>query len=210
MKTQSAVLVLASCALAAPFAASAQGGTYIDGYGVVSSDATIEIDDGLLNASGKDDGDGGGIRAQLGLGGVYLTGEYQSVGYDDTDIDVDQTRLGLRFGPGAGDGTGLYAGAEYINYRFDYPDPINDEDEQSGFGGHLGFGIGLLPLVHAYGQVGYVKLDDLDGPEYLVGASVQVLPFLGVFADYRVTDFEDDNNNQLKFEDVRVGARLSF
>jgi hypothetical protein len=204
------ICVLACAALAVPMTSSALTDSYIDGYGVASSDVEARLDG--LEETAEDEGDGAGIKARIGLGEAYLTGEYQSVEYD-SDIELDQTRLGVMLGSGAGTGTGLYAGAEYVDFDFLYPETAvtpEIEEEQNGIAGHLGFGIGLLPLLHAYGQVGYVKLDDYDGPEFLVGASVQLLPFFGLFADYRVTDFEDDEDNELQFEDVRVGARLSF
>lgn len=208
---RSKIVLLAGAALAAPFTVSAVGDSYIDGYGVVSADIESRID--AIDATADDEGDGAGLKARIGLGGVFLTGEYQSVDYDDSDIELDQGRVGLLFGPGAGTGTGLYGGGEYVHFKYTYPaTPVSDrhEEEQDGLAGHIGFGLGLVPMVHVYGQVGYVKLDDYDGPEYLIGASVQLLPFFGLFADYRATDFEDDDNNELNLDDVRVGARLFF
>lgn len=204
---RSLVMGFAAGMFGAPLAVSAHGSSYVDGYGVLA-DTEAE-----LVGVGRDDdeGDGGGIKAQLDLGGVFLTGEYQSVDYDDTEIELDQLRLGIALGPGAGNGGGFYGGAEFVRFAFDYPGiPESDEDDQDGFGGHIGYAIPLTDLVRLYGQAGYVKLDDIDGPEFLAGIAVELLPNLGLFADYRATDFEDDDDNELSFDDVRLGVRFTF
>ena len=201
------IVAFVAAGFASPLAAQ-QGQSYLDGFGIVKSDAEAEVVD---LGSSEDEGDGYGVKAQLGLGGVFLTGEYQSVEYDDTELKLDQIRGGLELGPGAGNGSGLYAGGEFVRFTFDYPDVSDDDEEdQDGFGGHIGFALGLSPTVRLYGQAGYVKLDDIDGPEYLAGLAVQLLPNLGLFADYRATDLEDDDENELSFDDVRVGARFYF
>ena len=193
--------------LGAPLLASAHGSSYIDGFAVVADTETEIV--GLGRA--EDEGNGRGIKAQLDLGGVFLTGEYQSVDYDDTEIELDQARIGVELGPGAGNGGGIYGGAEYVNFAFDYPGIADeDEEDQDGFGGHIGYAIPLSDLVRLYGQVGYVKLDDIDGPEFLGGIAVELLPNMGLFADYRATDFEDEEENELSFDDVRVGVRFTF
>lgn len=204
---RSLVMGLAAAMFGAPLAASAHGSSYIDGYGVLADTETELVGVGRA----EDEGDGGGIKAQLDLGGVFLTGEYQSVDYDDTEIELDQVRAGIALGPGAGNGGGFYGGAEYVNFNFDFPGiPDEDEEDQDGFGGHIGYAIALAPIVRLYGQAAYVKLDDIDGPEFLAGIAVELLPNLGVFADYRATDFEDEDENELSFDDVRIGARFTF
>lgn len=204
---RSLVMVFAAAALGGPLAASAHGNSYIDGYGILADSETELVGIGRAD----DEGDGAGAKAQLDLGGLHITGEYQSVDYDDTEIELDQARIGIAIGPGAGNGGGFYGGAEYVNFSFDYPGIADDEEEdQDGFGGHIGYAIPLAPIVRLYGQAGYVKLDDIDGPEFLAGISVALLPNLGVFADYRATDFEDEDENELSFDDVRLGVRFSF
>lgn len=199
---------MASAALlGAPLAVSAHGSSYVDGFGVVADSETELV--GIGRA--EDEGDGAGLKAQLDLGGVFLSGEFQSVEYDDTEIQLDQARVGIALGPGAGNGGGFYGGAEYVNFSFDYPEVADeDEEDQDGFGGHIGYAIPLSEMVRLYGQAGYVKLDDIDGPEFLVGLAVELLPNLGLFADYRATDFEDQEENKLSFDDVRMGVRFTF
>lgn len=199
--------MVAATMFGAPLAASAHGSSYVDGFGVVADTETEIVGVGTAD----DEGDGGGIKAQLDLGGVFLTGEYQAVDYDDTEIELDQARVGIALGPGAGNGGGFYGGAEYVNFSFDFPGiPDDDEEDQDGFGGHIGYAIPLSELVRLYGQVGYVKLDDIDGPEFLAGIAVELLPNFGLFADYRATDFEDDEENELSFDDARFGVRFTF
>ena len=60
------------------------------------------------------------------------------------------------------------------------------------------------------GELGYLTLDDVDGLEYTLGASFDITPNIGLFADYRLTGLEDDNNNELDLTDVKLGVSMLF
>jgi opacity protein-like surface antigen len=167
--------------------------------------AEIEVESFLGN--GTDDGDGFGIKGEFAVApNVYLTGEYQGTEYDDSNLELDQLRLGAAFGEGAGTGGGLYGRIQYLNISFG----DDDNDDESGVGGHIGFALAPSPEFKLYGEAGYLKFDDVDGPEFLVGAAFQVAPNIGIFADYRTASLEDDNDNELTLDDFRVGARFYF
>jgi opacity protein-like surface antigen len=50
---------------------------------------------------------------------------------------------------------------------------------------------------------------DLDGLEYVVGLGLNLDRNFGLFADYRVSELEDDNGKTTA-EDVRAGLRFRF
>jgi hypothetical protein len=175
------------------------GDNNLDLYYVPS--ANIDFD------PGEDDGDGFGGKAAFRVGrDVYLTGEYQRNTYDNEDRDLDQFRIGAAFGSGAGNGEGLYARVDYVNYDLELA------DEQDGIGGHVGFALPLSSTFRLFGEVGYLGLDDFSGPEFVGGAVLQVAPNIGIYGDYRATRLEaDDNDNvDIDLDDVRVGVRFTF
>lgn len=200
MKRTLVVAAAAAFGISAP-AFSAPGNSYLDGYYVPSAELEIDLP-GI--GSADDDGDGFGIKGAAELAPqVFLIGEYQSTEYDDSELELDALRIGAGFGAGAGNGGGLYGRIQYIDYEI-------DNEEESGVGGHIGYALPLSNQFRLYGEVGYLKLDDVDGPEVLGGAAFMLAPNLGIFADYRVTQLEDDNDIELTFEDFRVGARFTF
>eukprot|EP00456_Euglypha_rotunda_P064603 TRINITY_DN5507_c0_g1_i1.p1 TRINITY_DN5507_c0_g1~~TRINITY_DN5507_c0_g1_i1.p1 ORF type:complete len:162 (-),score=54.22 TRINITY_DN5507_c0_g1_i1:63-548(-) len=154
-------------------------------------------------------------------GGFFATGEYQSTSQDKkfggvkVKSDVDQFRIGAGWQVPLATGTGaIYA--EYIN--------IDQELEgykykPDGFGVHGRLSFPVSPGVNLYGQIGYVSLSDedidADGPEYLIGASVDFTPNIGAFIDFRYTDLKIDFNDGFGDEDdaysnVRLGVRVLF
>ncbi|MGQ0697084.1 MAG: outer membrane beta-barrel protein [Panacagrimonas sp.] len=191
------ILAAAACAFALPtFAASA--GNFVDGYYIPFAEVDVGSDDA--------DGDGFGVKGayEVGTSSVFFTGEYQSVDYDDIDADIDQLRLGAAFGPGAGSvGEGLYGRGEYVSIDF------ADED-QNGFGGHVGYGLPVTKEFRLYGEAGYLLLDDVDGPELLVGATYQFAPNLAAFGDFRNSFLDVDGGGDLDLSQFRIGARFLF
>lgn len=55
-----------------------------------------------------------------------------------------------------------------------------------------------------------ISHDEGDGPDFLLGASVQLTEYAGVFGEYRSTTLEDDTNAELEFTDYRVVVRFNF
>ncbi|MCC2655418.1 MAG: porin family protein [Panacagrimonas sp.] len=192
------IAALAACGFVAP-ALAAPGNNYVDGYGLFS-----DID---LGGPNDDDGVGMGVKGAFQVADkVYLTGEFQTVEYDDFNEDLDQIRLGVGFGPGMGPNSeGLYGRVEYVDVDLG---PFDD----SGVGGFVGYGLPLNQQFRIHGEVGYLLLDDVDGPELLIGATYRVAQNLGVFADYRASFLEFDGNGGGDFDinDLRLGVRFTF
>lgn len=187
---------IAAFAFAAPTMA-AQGNNYVDGYFVLS-----ELDAGPAD----DDGEGFGVKGAFQITPkVFLTGEFQSVDYDDFNIDVDQIRLGAGIGPGMGSsGEGIYGRGEYI--QFD-----DDSDDQDGVVGTVGYALPVNSAFRLHGELGYVYVDDADGPELLVGGTYRLTQNLGIFADYRMSYLDPDRGGgDLDVADFRAGARFTF
>lgn len=192
------IAALAACGFAAP-AMAAPGNNFIDGYGLFS-----DIDP---EGAGSDDGIGAGVKGGFQVADqIFLTGEFQTVEYDDSNVDLDQIRLGAGFGPGMGpNAEGLYGRVEYVNVDFS---PGGDDD---GVAGAIGYGLPLNQQFRVHGEVGYVYLDDSDGPELLLGATYRLAQNLGVFADYRMSFLNFDGpGGDLDLSDLRVGVRFTF
>lgn len=198
-------LSVAALGLSAPLLA-APGGSFIDGYYVPS--ATIQQENGLFDF--EEEGDGAGVKGAIEVvPQVFITGEYQSNQYDDagSNIELDTYRLGVGLGEGLGNGQGIYGRFELINAD----DNGDDSDEESGVVGTLGLGAILSPQVKIYGEAGYQKFDDLDGPELLGGIAIRLLPNLGVFADYRYSQLNlEDTDIDITYDEFRIGARFYF
>lgn len=190
------IAALAAFGFATP-ALAAQGNNYVDGYGFLS-----DID---LGGPNDDDGVGMGVKGGFQVADkVYLTGEFQTVEYDDLNEDLDQIRLGAGFGPGMGPNSeGIYGRVEYVDVDLGFFD-------DSGVGGAVGYGLPLSPEFRLHGEVGYLYLDDLDGPELLIGGTYRIAQNFGVFADYRASFLEADGGGDIDINDLRVGVRFTF
>ena len=185
---------VAACGIAAP-AMAAPGNNYVDGYLLLSD----------IDVGPDDDGTGVGVKGAFQVADqVYLTGEFQTVEYDDFNADLDQIRLGAGFGPGMGaKNEGIYGRAEYVMFDFD------DEDDD-GIAGHVGYAVPLNPQFRVHGEVGYLLLDEVDGPEITLGGTYQVARNFGIFADYRMGFYEADGGGDVDLNDLRIGARFTF
>lgn len=194
---------LAAALVLGPSIAFAAAPGYLDGYYLAKE--KLKVDGG-----GSDHGEGFGLRAMAPVGaGVLVEGEYQFGTLNDSDIEIDQTRLGvgymtsgpLRFG-------GI---AEYAYLQIDAGS--NGKTKPDGYGLHGRVEYSPMSAATLYGQVGYVRLSDhgtIDGAEWLVGAAYNFTPTFGAFADYRATDLKDSDNVNVKLQDIRLGLRLNF
>lgn len=196
------IAALAACGFAAP-ALAAQGNNYVDGYGFFSD---IDIDG--LGVDDSDDGVGMGVKGAFQVSDqVYLTGEFQTVEYDDFDEDFDQVRIGAGFGPGMGpNAEGLYGRVEYVDMDIGFAD-------DGGVGAWVGYGLPLNQQFRIHGEAGYLLLDDIDGPEILIGATYRIAQNFGVFADYRMSFLEADvgpGDVDVDVSDLRLGVRFTF
>jgi hypothetical protein len=144
-----------------------------------------------------DDGTGFGVRGWANVApNFFVHGEYQTAGLDDTNIDVDQLRLG-----------GGYAmdmwlvKAEYIDFGSDL--------DQAGFGLHGGLHTKSDQLGF-YGTVGYLTTDDTDGVELNAGVSFDFTPQFAGVVDYRTYLGSIDPDGDLTLSDLRVGVAYNF
>jgi hypothetical protein len=201
-KKMTACAVLALLPSVALAQSPARGAGFVDVYFVPSANLDVTIPN---VGSGDDDGDGFGVR---GMGSVSdevaLTGEYQSTGYDDSGLDVDQ----LRFGVGLVGKTTSGVFIEYVDFDF-------EGEKADGFGLQARLAGQSSAAVGLYGQLGYVSIEDssekLSGLEFSVGASFRLNEQTALLADFRKTHLEgEDSKIEFEFTDVRVGVRLRF
>lgn len=190
--------LLCTPAISMAATAGAAGTGNLDIYYV---DSETEFEGG-----GSVDGDGFGIRGAGKIADqIFLYGEYQSVEYDFAgDPETEQIRAGGGFFFLQQTEMAAYGKAEFINVDSDFTD-----DDSSGFGLHAGLNFMPMPALALTGQVGYIDIEDADGPEYLLGASYNITPQIGIFTDYRFTDLESDAGDA-EIKDWRIGGRFNF
>lgn len=184
--------------LSAAFHAGAQQTSvgHLDGFLVLDSE--IETNGGDV------DGDGFGTKGRFHIADQwFLKGEYQSVDYDRGVDDVDQLRFGGGLIAPLRQNVNFVGWLEYINIDGD-----NGFDDD-GLGIHGGLEFGLAPQFTAHASVGFVKLDDADGPEFLFGLRYQATPQISIFGDYRMTQLSD-NGADADFNDLRLGVGYHF
>lgn len=156
-----------------------------------------------------DDGDGYGLRGMVRAGEMLaFTGEYQTVTYDQLELDYAQTRLGI--GVAGASGSGVFL--EYVKGKFSDSSGSSDRD---GYGIHGRLAGDVSPQVQLYGDLGYQKItddfEDNTGLEFSMGGSVSLSPVIGLFADYRVSNLKgEDSDVEEKMTDLRAGVRVTF
>ena len=189
----------------------------IDLYYVPLADIELSQGTPLGEATLEDDGDGYGIKGHFALGeNFFLSGEYQANDYspeqDDNeelerDLNIYRGGLGFFFPKSP-----IFIEGEYIGVDVGGNDDTNvDEDEDlNGYGVHVGASTTFRERLTLKAKVGYVDIDDVDGVEYLVGASFNIFPAVALFADYRGSHLEGDSDNELKLNDLRTGISFTF
>jgi len=74
---------------------------------------------------------------------------------------------------------------------------------------HAGLVFAANPQFNLYAQIGYLSIDDADGPEFKFGVDFKANQQVSLFADYRATRFEDEGVD-LDLDDLRIGAAYHF
>lgn len=74
---------------------------------------------------------------------------------------------------------------------------------------HIALNYQIFDCWSAYAQVGYLSVDDVDGPEVKVGTMYQASEKYSLFIDYRASRFEDDNAD-FDVDDLRLGVAVHF
>ncbi|MEQ1440397.1 outer membrane beta-barrel protein [Fontimonas sp. SYSU GA230001] len=156
----------------------------------------------------KENGDGYGVKGVFTVAeGVFLAGEYQKSTYDDTDNELEWIRGGIGFAFASDPMMSWFGLAEAIRLN---ADNASGSDSESGYGLHVGARFDFSRVFSLGARVGYVDLDESNGVEWLVDAAFALSPGLSLFADYRLSSLEDDANNEIDLDDLRLGLRLLF
>jgi Outer membrane protein beta-barrel domain len=189
--------------LAAPtaFAGDMPKGS-IAGYATMS-----ELD---FEGVGKDDGTGFGIRGWATVSEPFFVhGEYQTTKVKlapGSEGDLESLRLGGGFVSPMGDSGSMWIGkVELVDFGSD-----TDED---GFGFHGGAMLRPSPQFGLYGTLGYLMLNDTDGLEFNLGASVSFSKELAAVLDYRAYMGEYDVSGvtgDFEVTDLRLGLAYMF
>lgn len=192
---------------AAPLAAWAGPMSYIDAYYIPDSTLTFEGPNAEVES---DDGDGFGVKLAGMVGeSVFIAGEYQST--DNEFGNVTATVETSRIGAGFHFGFPIYLLGEYVNNELSGEiGNFGASGDEDGFGVHAGIKFDILDMLTLDARGGYLDVGDSDGYEYVVGLGLNLDRHFGLFADYRVSELENENDVTGKVEDVRAGLRFRF
>jgi opacity protein-like surface antigen len=203
LKTLLAAAILGGASSLA-HADSASAINHVDIYYIPKADLDISLS-GV--GSGKDDGDGFGMRGRALISDMlFLSGEYQTVEYDDSGLEIDQFRAGLGLAGAVHSDLFIIGSLEYARAKLKAPGLGSESDD--GFGIHIGMLARLTQQFSVNAQVGYVSLDG-DGVEMLLGARFKPTEQFGIFVDYRMTKLSDSGVD-LDLDDLRVGVGFHF
>lgn len=184
--------LLALTLLAAlPFAASAAEGV---SYNYVEGGYT-RLDAG--HTGSNNDADGWALNGSGAINpNFHVFGGYSKVNINDTDIDLDQWRLGVGYNRELTPKVDLVTRVAYE--KFDAGQGVDGD----GYSVEAGVRGAMTPMLEGYALAGYEDYKDFDGDFYgKVGAQVKFNPTWGI-------------NGEVKFADgdtqVFVGPRISF
>lgn len=165
------------------------------------------------------DGDGFGLGANLllplGAVSLYLPAEYTNTELDvggGENVDLESLRVGAGVSFPVGPVGSINTGVRYHDYE------LSDDTGElalDGFGLFVGGRAGITPMASLYGELNYQMLEvedfneDVDGFELIVGLSAN-FNGPGVFAEYRMTRLEDDVNDSLDLDGIRLGVNFNF
>lgn len=199
--------LLAGSLMAAPWSATAADMAHLDIYYI--PDSTLEFEFDGAAAVESDDGDGFGVKLAAMLGeSVFLAGEYQSTDneFPTATATVETARIGL----GYKTPWPVYGLAEYVRNELEVDQTLfSGEGKEDGWAVHLGLKADLIKFVTLDARIGYLDVGESDGLEYVVGLGLNLDRSFGLFADYRVSELENDDVTAT-VEDVRAGLRFRF
>jgi len=166
------------------------------------------------------DGPGGGASLRLPIEGNWF---FSADGYiSDTDgsiagvrFDVESTEYRAGFGAVNLTLDGKAAVAARVEYvrldlKISSPGMGSEKDTAEGVAAHLRLdSINRTARVHPYIEIGYVSLSDADGPEALLGVSIDLAPF-DPFVEYRFTDLDIDTDGEYEASRFSAGVRFTF
>lgn len=171
-----------------------------------------------INAEYEDvfdaDGNGFGLSGSFSTGnGLLILGEYSSYTLEEEltgfnlEQDVDELRAGLGYAIKASPTATVNLALKYIDYDFD------DAAGADGFGGFVGLAGSISPPIMVYADFGYLVLDsdgtDINATDITAGASFD-MGGPGIFGEYRITSFDEDNYGDYDLSQIRLGARFTF
>jgi len=199
-------LLAAALLAAVPYPAMAANPSgHLEAY-YLDSSLELEADDTV-----DFDGDGFGIRGDARVGeNAFAFGEFQHAEYDrvgPVELNIEQIRFGLGYLFSRSEPLDFYGKLSYLNLELD----SNVADaEDNGWAAHAGIAFRPSGTISLFGEIGYVDVSDLSGPEYSIGASFDVTGRFGIVAGCRLSDLESDDDTGLNLRDLQLGIRLGF
>ncbi len=185
---------------------AAAGASVSVGYLV---DSSIEVESDFGDGD-IEDGDGFSLQGSFDVAeSLFLYGDYFTREFEDDfgdTLDWDTLRLGVGY---------AFEAPIYIGVNFEELEVgvSGDSDSTDGFGARIGTRLPLGEVLYFNGELGVTILDDATAADLAVGLGFQVNQTFSIFADYRVTAYEPDDNPDdltLTLSDLRLGARVDF
>lgn len=201
------VLLLAS---ASPLSFGSDIG-FVQGYYVNETDKTQFGN----NAETRDEGDGFGFGGQFILpSGVLLSGEYQTLQFDEEggDYEQEETRFGVGLIAPLSPTLELFGLAQINNFEIT---ENGNTEEISGPGFHIGLRADISDSAEIYGRYGILELEneaesEIDGDEILLGIATGTRQRMGFVAEYRLTSLDLEPDIESELSQFRIGLRYAF
>lgn len=179
---------------------------------IASAEAFGSLSEFKTGGDGSVDGDGFGLRGRVNLPGTGIFARAQYVDESlDSRVDYTETRIGGGFSTSLTPLLDLTLELEYADFETKSSVATTARD---GFGAFVGIETNL-PIVTLYGRAGYLLLEDnlgidADGTEIVLGARFSLLPFIGLFGEYRTLSLDPDIGGKFEVDGFRLGVRVSI
>ena len=159
---------------------------------------------------------GGGLNVIVPIASwVSLRGQIQSLSGDRgpntarVDTQQDEVRLAAEFGVPLGRAR-ITIAPEFLNLR---SEAGTSTETAAGGALHLGLRTDHGGRLNGYARGGFVSIDDqlkTQGVELNAGISAVIGAGVGLFSEYRMQKFENDNDNKLDTGLFRLGLHVQF
>lgn len=192
-------------------ASAEQPNVMLQGFGAVQAQSSAA---GGTSTDGSQVGGGLNVIVPI-TGWVGLRGQIQSLSGDQgpstarVDTSQEEVRFAAEFGIPMGRAR-LTISPEFLNTR---TETGNTSESAPGGALHLGLRTDHGGRLNGYARGGFVSIDDLgktQGVEINAGISGVIGAGVGLFSEYRMQKFENDNNNKLDAGLFRLGLHVQF
>lgn len=159
--------------------------------------------------SAEEDDDGFTLDASFLVNdNVFIAAEITKLETEDSDVEIDEMRLGVGARTRIGGNTDLFGVLQFGKVELTIPGVGSADDD--GFVITGGASINPSPQVNLFLKAGYVLFDESDGTDLSFGVSFDVAPSAALILKYRLLSLEDDFDIEYDQKGFIVGTQFQF